>query len=222
LVIPATRENGSGAQTRKGQSLSLRRIARDQKKAEADKATLIFLDEVCFQLMPTRRRTLAPRGKTPRLPAWDRRDKISTIGAITVSHKAKREGFVFQMLPNNLNFDASRVIGFLRQITRKVPGKIKLVWDRAGIHTAKIVKDFIADHPRLETFHFPPYAPDTNPVEGCWGHAKYHEMPNLIVRDVSELRDHATSSLNGIKFNRGLLKGFIEHAHKLPEDGRVC
>jgi transposase len=173
-------------------------------------------------MMPTRRRTLAPRGKTPILPAWDRRDKISTVGAITISPKAKREGFLFHMLAPNQNFDASLVIEFLREVGRKIPGNIKLIWDRAGIHTAKIVKEFLAAHPRMETFNFPPYAPDTNPVEGCWGHAKYHQMPNLMVRDVSELRDHATTSLNSIKLDRGLLRGFIEHAHRLPESGRVC
>lgn len=172
-------------------------------------------------MMPTRRRTLAPRGKSPVLPAWDRRDKISTIGAITISPKAKREGFLFRMLPPNMNFDAGRVIDFLREVGRKIPGNIKLVWDRAGIHTAKIVKAFLAAHPRIETFDFPAYAPDTNPVEGCWGHAKYHQMPNLMVRDVAELQDLATSSLNSIKNDRALLKAFIRRAHRDRETTRV-
>lgn len=222
LVIPTTREDGSRTECREGQDLAFRRTSRDQKKAETDKATLIFLDEVCFQLMPTRRRTLSPRGKTPVLPAWDRRDKISTIRAITLSPKAKREGFLFKMLPANQNFDACLVIDFLRQIGRKIPGNIKLIWDRAGIHTAKIVNEFIAAHPRLETFNFLPYTPDTNPVEGCCGHAKYHQMPNLLVRDVAELRQHAVSSLNTIKSDKSLLRAFIEHAHHCSEASRVC
>lgn len=214
MVFPTPRENGARAGSRKGCSLVVREATRDQKKAQAESATLIFADEACFQMMPTRRRTLAPRGITPILPGWDRRDKISTIGAITISPKAQREGFLFQMLPANTNFNAHLVIGFLRHLCRKIPGPIKLVWDGANIHRAKIVKSFLSKHPRVETFDFPPYAPDTNPVEGCWGHAKYHQMPNLLVRDVDDLRDHATESLNNIKFNRLLLKAFICHALK--------
>jgi transposase len=186
---------------------------RHQKKAEKEGATLIYADEACFQMMPTRRRTLAPRGKTPQLIAWDRRGKISTIGAITITPKAKREGFLFQMLPVDTNFNADLVVRFLRSMLHHISGPITLIWDKAGIHRGKIVKKFLAKHPRIETFHFPPYAPDTNPVEGCWAHAKYHQLPNLVVENVGALRDHAETSLNRIKRDRALLKSFIRHAH---------
>jgi transposase len=189
------------------------RVARSKKKAEAEGATLIYLDEACFQLMPTRRRTLAPRGETPKLPAWDRHGKISTIGAITISPIAKREGFLFHMLPADQNFNAALVIEFLRDVCTHIPGPIKLIWDRANIHRAKVTQEFLANQPRVEATYFPPYAPETNPVEGCWGHAKYHQMPNLIVKNVDELRDRAECSLNDIKFDRSLLKAFIKHAH---------
>src|ERR1700722_9158510 len=44
------------------------------REAWRRKAHLVFLDESGFFLTPTVRRTLAPRGKTPVLAAWDRRD----------------------------------------------------------------------------------------------------------------------------------------------------
>jgi hypothetical protein len=50
----------------------------------------VFLDESGFFLTPTMRRTLAPCGCTPVLEAWDRRDKLSAISAITVSLLAGR------------------------------------------------------------------------------------------------------------------------------------
>ena len=40
------------------------------------RAYLVFLDESGFFLTPTVRRTLAPRGRTPVLTAWDRRDRL--------------------------------------------------------------------------------------------------------------------------------------------------
>src|SRR5262249_61550967 len=43
------------------------------REAHRRRAYLAFLDESGFLLTPTVRRTLAPRGKTPVLSAWDRR-----------------------------------------------------------------------------------------------------------------------------------------------------
>lgn len=174
---------------------------------------MIYSDETCFQLMPTRRRTLAPRGETPRLAAWDKRGKISTIGAITISPKTKKEGFLFQMLPSDDNFNGDLVIEFLRNLRKHIAGPIKLIWDGAPIHRAKVVQAFLAKQTRIETFRFPGYSPDVNPVEGCWAHAKYHQLPNLVVKNVVELRERAKASLNEIKCARSLLKGFIKHAH---------
>jgi putative transposase len=163
--------------------------------------------------MPTRRRTLAPRGETPQLPAWDKRGKISTIGAITISPKTKKEGFLFQMLPVDDNFNGELIIEFLRSLRKHISTPIKLIWDGAPIHRATVVRDFLAGQTRIEAFRFPGYAPDTNPVEGCWGHAKYHQLPNLVVKDADELRERATLSLDKIKCDRSLLKAFIKHAH---------
>jgi transposase len=53
-------------------------------------AYLVFLDESGFMLTPTVRRTFAPRGKTPVLSAWDRRDRLSAISCVTLSPVAGR------------------------------------------------------------------------------------------------------------------------------------
>jgi transposase len=52
----------------------------------------VFLDESGFFLTPTVRRTPAPRGRTPVLAAWDRRDRLSAIRCIAVSPAAGRLG----------------------------------------------------------------------------------------------------------------------------------
>src|SRR5487761_1020119 len=54
----------------------LPRILRQAWKRQAH---VVFLDESGFQLTPSVRRTLAPRGQTPVLECWDRRDRISAI-----------------------------------------------------------------------------------------------------------------------------------------------
>jgi hypothetical protein len=49
-------------------------------------------------LTPTVRRTYAPRGETPILKSWDRHDRISAIGALTVSPKRQRLGLFVTLL----------------------------------------------------------------------------------------------------------------------------
>src|SRR5215469_9323954 len=71
----------------------------------------VFLDESGFFLTPTVRRTLAPRGKTPVLAAWDRRDKWSAISCVTVSPAAGRCGLYFDLLDHNIR--GEDVVAFL-------------------------------------------------------------------------------------------------------------
>src|SRR5215471_15494591 len=52
-------------------------LPRILREAWRRRAHLVFLDESGFQLTPSVRRTLAPRGETPVLHCWDRRDRIS-------------------------------------------------------------------------------------------------------------------------------------------------
>src|SRR5205823_8787949 len=72
----------------------LPRILREAWKRQAH---VVFLDESGFALTPSVRRTLAPRGRTPILEAWDRRDRISAISAVTLSPKAGRPGLYFEL-----------------------------------------------------------------------------------------------------------------------------
>jgi transposase len=67
------------------------------REAFRRRATLVFLDESGFQLTPTVRRSLAPRGRTPIVHAWDRRDKISAISCLTVSPIAGRTNLYFDL-----------------------------------------------------------------------------------------------------------------------------
>ena len=92
-----------------------RHVAEAQQRG----AHLVFLDESCFQLTPTVRRTLAPRGQTPILPCWDRRDKISAISAITLTPQRYLPGLVFQLLPDKENFHGEEVVAFLKTLRRQ-------------------------------------------------------------------------------------------------------
>ena len=95
-------------------------------------AYLVFLDESGFFLTPTVRRTFAPRGKTPVLSAWDRRDRWSAISCVTVSPVAGRPGLYFDLLDHNVH--GEDVVAFLADVHRRL-GPLTVVWDRNQIHS---------------------------------------------------------------------------------------
>lgn len=186
------------------------RIAR---QAFRRRAYLVFLDESGFFLTPTVRRTLAPRGRTPVLDAWDRRDRWSAISAVTVSPVAGRPGLYFDLLGHNIR--GPDVVAFVADLHRRL-GPLTVVWDRNNIHSrAKVVKAWLAEHPGVVAEDFPGYVPDLNPDEGVWGWAKYGRLANLAADDKDELWDWVVEELVEVRHRPDLLNGFIRQA-ELP------
>src|SRR5262245_43213216 len=170
-------------------------------------AYLVFLDESGFLLNPTVRRTLAPRGRTPVLDAWDRRDRWSAISCVTVSPVAGRPGLYFDLLDHNVH--GEDVAAFLADLHRRL-GRMTVVWDRNQIHSkSKAVKAWLAKHPDVVAEDFPGYVPDLNPDEGVWGWTKYGRLANLAAHNKDELWDHVVDELVELKFRPDLLRGFI-------------
>jgi len=161
-------------------------------------------------LQPVRRRTWSPRGRTPIHRAWDRHDRLSVIGAITVSPRRRRLGEYFRILARNV--DADDLVWFVEQVHRRLPRKIILVWDRSGPHrrAAKLLVGKHADWLTIEWL--PPYAPELNPEEQCWKHAKYDDLANFIPDDVDELREAVGTSLCRQRNNGQLLRSYFDHA----------
>ena len=183
------------------------------REAFRRKAHVVFLDESGFFLTPTVRRTLAPRGKTPVLEAWDRRDRLSAISAITVSPVAARPNLFFEVFDHTVH--AEQVVAFLADLHRRLE-TLTVVWDRGAIHDKSgLVRAWLADHPGVVTEKFPSYAPELNPDEGVWGWTKYGRLANLAANDTDELWDHVIDELITLKFSPHLLKAFIRQT-RLP------
>jgi transposase len=177
------------------------------REAFRRRAYIAFLDESGFFLTPTVRRTLAPRGKTPVLDAWDRRDKWSAISCITISPVSGRPGLYFDLLDHNAH--GEDVVAFLKDLHRRL-GPVTVVWDRNQIHSkSKVVKAWLAKHPGVVCEDFPGYVPDLNPDEGVWGWTKYGRLANLAANDKDELWDWVVEELVEVKCRPDLLRGFI-------------
>jgi hypothetical protein len=64
------------------------------------------------------------------------RDHLSAISGITL------DGRLF-MRVRPTSYHAEAVVGFLRVLLRKLPGKFVLIWDGSPIHRAHQIKDFL-------------------------------------------------------------------------------
>ena len=164
-------------------------------------------------LTPLVRRTLAPRGQTPQLPCWDRRDRISAISAITLSPRRYLPGLYFELLPDDTNATAAHVVAFLRQLKESLP-RLTVIWDRHGIHSkARLVKEFLKANPSVVAEDFPGYVPYLNPDEGVWGYTKYGRLPNFAPANHHELRERVLTELRLLKQQAYMLYCFIEQTN---------
>jgi transposase len=185
------------------------------EEAQKRGAHLVFLDESGFMLTPSVRRTWAPRGQTPILDAWDRRDRISAISSITVSPKNRSLNLYFDLLPDNTNATAEHVVDYLRELRQRL-GPLTVIWDGSKIHDrAKLVKAFLAEHPEIVTELLPAYAPEMNPDELVWAWTKYARLGNLAATNTDWLRDYIITEMVYLRQHPDLLASFIEKT-KLP------
>ena len=71
-------------------------------------------------LQPLVRRTWAPQGDTPILRQWQRHDRLSAIGAITLAPRRRPIGLYWTLLDHNIC--AEDVVNFLRQVDATAAG----------------------------------------------------------------------------------------------------
>ena len=142
-------------------------------------------------LQPLRRRTWAPRGQTPVQYAWDRHDRFSVLGALSLAPWALRIGLYFQLFDHNIT--AAEVVEFVKQLHRQLGRQLILVWDRWSVHRSAARQ--LARYNWLQLEYLPAYAPELNPVEAVWNHTKYGDLANFVPATADNLRHSIIDSL---------------------------
>jgi transposase len=145
-------------------------------------------------------RTWAPRGRTPILRVPLTRDHLSAISGLTLG------GRLFLQVQEDA-YDAGGVVGFLRVLLRKIPGKLLIIWDGAPIHKGQAITDFLkrGAAKRLHLERLPGYAPDLNPDEGIWNYLKRVELQNRCCRDLAELRGELRRAKERLRHKRAII-----------------
>ena len=163
-------------------------------------------------LQPLVRRTWAPSGKRPVMYSWDRHDRLSVIAGLSLSSRRRRIGLYFAM--HRKNIAAEEVETFIRQVRRQLGRPLIVVMDRLAAHR-KAARALDGDG-RFQIEWLPAYAPDLNPVEAVWSHAKYCDLANFIPDDLLDLELEGRVSLEDIARKPTLLRSFFHAARLKP------
>jgi len=162
-------------------------------------------------LQPLVRRTWAPRGRTPTQEQWDRHDRLSVISALSVSPRRRRLGLYWENHGHNLR--AEHVVPFVRLLHRHLRRPTILILDRWSVHRSALVGKFLERQRKSMAVEWlPSYAPELNPVEQVWNHAKYSDLPNVAPSDLEELDSMVGCSIGHARSQQRLLHSFFRTA----------
>lgn len=140
----------------------LRFYRRLKQKAEG-KEPIYFADSVHPQHQTQLAWGWILKGKRKEIPTTGRQYRLNFIGGICLDgHR-----IIYQQAAQKVDADA--IASFLCELRKRHPGKYKihLIWDRAGYHRNKRIKEFARDL-GIELHYLPPYSPNLNPIERLW------------------------------------------------------
>lgn len=143
-------------------------------QALASAATMLYLDECDLQLLPVIRARWM-KGPRLRVPTPGQNVKRAVFGALDA-----RTGQVHHAIQTRKL--AVHFVAFLDQLARAYPtGEVVLVLDNVITHDAKVVRRWLAAHPRFRVLWLPKYsAHEHNPIERVWGLLKDRVAANRL------------------------------------------
>lgn len=163
-------------------------LAEDQKKAQEEGRVIVFIDESGISERPTRIRTWAPVGETPVLQFHFNWKHISIIAGLS------RMSCYFRMHDGSIK--SPQIVEFLKALAKQIGRPIQIIWDGLKAHRSRLVRDYLdSTNGRIKVAFFPPYAPDTNPVEYFWAWLKRHALANFCPESLDELKVTARNKM---------------------------
>jgi transposase len=179
------------------------RYPRLRRRAKQRGAKIYFLDEAGFHSDPVLGRTYGLKGHTPVVSTSGQRQSINAISAINA-----KGAFWYNVYSGKLN--AGRFVEFLQDLMKGRRERVILVVDGHPSHKAKKVAAYVKSLcGKLELHFLPPYAPDLNPDEFVWSHAKTNGVSKKPLCKNESLKERVQSDLEAIKQNKELIRSLF-------------
>ena len=170
-------------------------------KVQAEKRTIVFVDESGLTQKPAAKSTWAPEGQTPVLALNFNWKKLSVIGGITL------KSLYCQLHEDSVK--APEVVAFLKHLQQHIPGKLLVTWDGLPAHRSKLVADYLASKEcRVWVERLPGYAPELNPIEYLWGYTKGNDLANFAPKELWELSRAARKAFTRVRKVKRCLRAF--------------
>ena len=174
-------------------------------QARQEGAEVFFWDESGFRADCVQGKTWAAKGQTPVVSVPGQRQSVSAASAVNA-----KGAFWFATYKGALNGELFVELLKKLMIRRKKP--IHLVIDGLPAHKNGCVGDYVAATKGRLTLHFlPGYAPDLNPDELVWSHAKRTGNARRPLQKGEKLDERVNEQLAGIGSNPALIRSFFKH-----------
>lgn len=175
------------------------------RQAKTQRADIYFWDESGFRADAVHGKTWSVRGKTPVVNRPGQRQGISAASAVNV-----KGAFWFATYQGGLTGEL--FVELLKQLMYRRKKPLHLVIDGLPAHKKAVVKDYIISTRGRLTLHFlPGYAPDLNPDELVWSHAKRTGVARRPLQKGEKLQVRVHQQLQAIGNDKKLVRSFFKH-----------
>lgn len=177
-------------------------IARHAKRTHAE---ISFWDESGFRADAVHGKTWGAKGQTPVVSVPGQRQSISAASAVSA-----KGAFWFATYAGALT--GVLFVDLLRRMMRGRRKPLHLILDGLPAHKTLAVKQYVAGLDGKLTVHYlPGYAPDLNPDELVWSHAKRTGHARRPLQKGEQLADRITAQLAEMARNPALVRSFFRH-----------
>ena len=155
-------------------------------------ADIFFWDEAGFRADAVHGKTWGERGQTPVVNRPGQRQSISAASAVN-----SKGAFWFATYQGGLTGEL--FVKLLQKLMHRRKKAVHLVVDGLPAHKNAVVKQYVASTKGRLTLHFlPGYAPDLNPDELVWSHAKRTGVARRPLRKGEKLEEKVNEQLQGL------------------------
>jgi len=177
-------------------------IARAAKRTHAE---IYFWDESGFRAEAVHGKTWGARAHTPVVQVPSQRQSINAASAVSA-----KGAFWFATYAGALT--SPLFVDLLRRMLRGRRNPLPLILDGLPAHQALAVKAYVAGlNGKLTVHDRPGYAPDLNPDEWVWSHAKRLGNARRPLQNGERLADRITAQLAQMARRPALVCSFFRH-----------
>ena len=171
--------------------------------AQRTGAVIFFVDEAAVRSDAHRGTTWGKIGQTPVVE-----DSGDRFGLRLISAVSPRGDMKFSTFEGRMNGD--RFVDFVRRLRKDVGRPVIVIADNASYHRSGSVQAYVKESQGSVVIeNLPRYAPELNPDEQVWNHAK-NRLAKLFVRTKQEMTASMKAIMRSIQANVNLIKSFFE------------